>query len=108
LKEKVALKVSTINRCDYCVKAHTMVLQRLGVPEQEIKLIAEPSRLPEGERICLQYAEKVTRDPNGISDDEFTQLRRHFSEAQIVEITAVIGLFNFLNRFLDALRIPFG
>lgn len=108
LKEKVALKVSSINKCNYCISAHSMILRRLGVPDAEIKLIEEPSKLPTAERVCLEYVEKVTKDPNGISDQEFDELKKHFTQEQIVEITAVAGLFNYFNKFLDALAVPFG
>jgi len=108
LKEKIALKVSTINKCNYCVTSHSMALKRLGVPDNEIKLIEEPSKLPAAESACLEYVERVTKDPNGISDKEFDELKKHYTQEQIVEITAVAGFFNYLNRFLDALAVPFG
>lgn len=57
-------------------------------------------------RAAFAYADAVT--PTGGRADEacFAELRRHWSAAQIVELTAVVGLFNYFNRFAEALDIP--
>ena len=47
----------------------------------------------------------MTLDAHGVDDKFFTELRLHFDEGQVVELAAVIGLFNYLNRFNDALRM---
>ena len=59
----------------------------------------------ESEKAALRYAEAVTLHSHQVSDDLFETLRRHFSEAAILEITAVIGLFNYFNRFNNALKM---
>lgn len=48
----------------------------------------------------------MTRDPHSIGDEEYAALQRCFDEGSIVEIAAVAGLFNYFNRFNDALRVP--
>ena len=48
----------------------------------------------------------MSRDPHGISDESFVALRKQYDEGSIVEIAAVVGLFNYFNRFNDALRVP--
>ncbi len=57
------------------------------------------------ERAALEFAEKLTRDSNHIPDEAFAGLRRHFDEGQVVEIAAVAGLFNYFNRFNNALQM---
>lgn len=57
------------------------------------------------ERVALLFSDQLTRDANAISDETFTELRRHFNEGEIVEITAVAGLFNYFNRFNNALEM---
>ena len=49
--------------------------------------------------------EQLTLNSNGISDALFTELRQHFDEGEIVEIAAVAGLFNYFNRFNNALQM---
>jgi alkylhydroperoxidase family enzyme len=53
----------------------------------------------------LRLAETVTLDANSISDDQFAELRRFYSEGEIVELLCAIGLFNYFNRFNNALRM---
>lgn len=60
---------------------------------------------PPAERVALRFAEQITRDSNAVSDELFAELRRHFDEGEIVEIAAVAGLFNYFNRFNNALEM---
>jgi len=55
---------------------------------------------------ALRYADAMTPTASVPSDTIFADLRSHWDSAQIVEITAVIGLFNYFNRFAIALEIP--
>ena len=48
----------------------------------------------------------MTPTPGIVSDAVYGELATHWSPAQIVEITSVIALFNFFNRFAHALAIP--
>ena len=57
------------------------------------------------EQVALRYAEQLTLDAKRVDDALWHELREHFDEAQIVELTAAAGLFNFFNRFNDALQI---
>ncbi|MGH9505794.1 MAG: carboxymuconolactone decarboxylase family protein [Terriglobales bacterium] len=54
---------------------------------------------------ALRFAEAMTRDSRHVAADLFAALRRHFDEGQVVEIAAVIGLFNYFNRFNNALEM---
>lgn len=48
----------------------------------------------------------LTNDANGIGEDFFARLRAHYDEGGIVEIAAVAGLFNYFNKFNNALQVP--
>ena len=56
-------------------------------------------------KAALRLAEQATRDSNQVSDALFAELRQHFDEGQLVELLAVIGLFNYFNRFNNVLRM---
>ncbi|HZC76310.1 MAG TPA: hypothetical protein VE258_01095 [Ktedonobacterales bacterium] len=58
------------------------------------------------ERAALTLAERMTTDAHGVDEEVWAELRTHWDEGQIVELAAVIGLFNYFNRFNDALRVP--
>ena len=55
---------------------------------------------------ALAYAEAMTPSRGHVSDEAFAALAAHWSASQIVEITAVVALFNYFNRFAEALAIP--
>lgn len=55
------------------------------------------------EKAVLRFAERMTRDAHTVDDALWAELRRHFDEGEMVELAAVVGLFNYFNRFNDAL-----
>ena len=59
----------------------------------------------EAERAALTLAERMTTDAHGVDEEVWATLREHYDEGQIVELASVIGLFNYLNRFNDGLRV---
>jgi alkylhydroperoxidase family enzyme len=63
------------------------------------------SDFTEAEKAALDLSERVTRDPHEVDDDFWAELRRHYDEGEIIELLAAIGLFNYFNRFNDALRM---
>jgi alkylhydroperoxidase family enzyme len=59
----------------------------------------------EPERVALDYAEHMTVTGQKVDDALFARLRTHFSEAQTVELTAIVALENFRSKFNPALGI---
>jgi alkylhydroperoxidase family enzyme len=57
----------------------------------------------DAEKAALAYAKQLTLDAHAIDDALFARLRRHYDEGEIVEISAMAGLFNYFNRVNDAL-----
>ncbi|HKZ04853.1 MAG TPA: hypothetical protein VJU81_05225 [Methylomirabilota bacterium] len=57
------------------------------------------------ERDALEYAEKITITGETVTDELHARLRAHFTEAQIVELTAAVALENFRSKFNPALGI---
>lgn len=57
------------------------------------------------EQAALALAERMTTDARNVDEDVWADLRDHFDEGEIIELAAVIGLFNYFNRFNDALRV---
>ena len=56
-------------------------------------------------RLALHYAERMTDDAHTITDDMFARMRSHYTDTQILEITCVVALTNYWNRFTTALRV---
>ncbi len=57
-------------------------------------------------QVALRYAEEITPSGGHAAPETFTALAAHWSAVQIVEITSVICIFNYFNRFAIALDIP--
>jgi len=57
------------------------------------------------ERAAIAFGEELTLKPKGVADATFAELRQHWNERQIVEITATACLFNSFNRFNNALGV---
>jgi alkylhydroperoxidase family enzyme len=57
------------------------------------------------EKAALRLAERATKDAHSVDDPLWTELRQHFDEGEIIELLAAIGLFNYFNRFNDALQM---
>ena len=59
----------------------------------------------DSELAALRYAELMTTGARDIDEEVWDEMQAHFDDGQLIEITTVIGLFNFFNRFADALQI---
>jgi alkylhydroperoxidase family enzyme len=57
------------------------------------------------ERVALEYAERITYTDRQVDDALFVELKKHFTEAQIVELTAAIALENFRSKFNPTLGV---
>jgi alkylhydroperoxidase family enzyme len=81
---------------------------KAGVPSgklAEVLTFHESSRFSERERAALQFGERVTRDDLEVSEDCLAQVREHFTEAEIVELTFIIGYQTFASKFAKAWRL---
>lgn len=108
LKELAIVRTSQVNGCAYCLGSHTRIALRLGWTEEQIAGLPDYARrtdFTEAEKAALRLAEQMTLDANHIPDEDFAELRRHFDEGEIVELMAAIGLFNYFNRFNNALQM---
>jgi alkylhydroperoxidase family enzyme len=59
----------------------------------------------ESERVALEYAEAITYTDRQVDDALFAEVKKHFTEPQIVELTAAIALENFRSKFNPPLRV---
>jgi len=55
--------------------------------------------------VALEYARELTLRPHELTDALFARLREHYDEGEIVELSAMAGLFNYFNRVNDALHM---
>ncbi|MGH9606179.1 MAG: carboxymuconolactone decarboxylase family protein [Terracidiphilus sp.] len=108
LKELIIVRTSQVNATPYCLASHTRLARGLGWTDDQIAHLADwPGRedFTPAEKAALRLAETVTRDAHATSDEQFAELRGFYSEGEIVELLCAIGLFNYFNRFNDALKM---
>ena len=108
LKELLSARVSHLNRCDYCLASHSLLARKLGGTEAQLGAVAlgEYQPFDESWRAALRFADAMTTTTGIVPDDVYDGLAAHWNPAQIVEITSVICMFAFFNRFANALAVP--
>ncbi len=82
--------------------------RRQGWTQEQIDNLADFAARPDftaAEKAALRLAEQMTLEPHGVDDNLWAELRRHYAEGEIIELAAAIGLFNYFNRFNDALKM---
>lgn len=100
LRERIALTVSETNRCEYCLSAHTAIGQMVGLSSADIEAArlgtATDPRIAAG----LAFARELVARRGEVSDEGFNRIRRAgYSDGEVVEIIANVGLTIFTNYF---------
>jgi len=107
LYEAVYLRTSLINGCHYCTQHHIQGSKRAGLTPEQMKGLKEGnySWFSAPEQAAIRYAEKLTRTPDAATDVDFAELKKHFSDEQIVDLHMLIGLANLTNRVTGPLAL---
>ena len=109
LLELVKSRASQINGCAWCLEMHTKDARTMGETEQRLYLLAawrDAHCYTPKERAALAWTEEVTRvaSTQDVSDAAYTEVRKHFDEKQLVDLTLAIIAINGWNRFNIAFR----
>jgi AhpD family alkylhydroperoxidase len=108
LLELVKLRASQINGCAYCLDMHTKDARARGESEQRIYLLEAWRESPfysERERAALAWAEAVTLvAETRVPDAFYEEVRRHFSDDELLTLTMAVATINAWNRLNVALR----
>jgi len=112
-KEIVIVRTSALAGCRYCIQAHTTVALDAGLSHDEVAALRIEAPVEdvfdsERELALLRWIDVVARAHGPVADDDRTDIRSHFSDHEIVELTAVIGVTLLLNRFATSLALPSG
>jgi uncharacterized peroxidase-related enzyme len=108
LKELIIVRTSQINVTPYCLASHTILARNLGWSDDQLSNLASwqvREDFTPAEKAAIRLAETVTRDANSLSDEQFAELHSYYDDGEIVELLCSIGLFNYFNRFNNALRM---
>ena len=110
VKELIILEASRGNRCQFCTESHISIAKMLGIADaagDPLALLDTPSLLTDRERLAVEYTRAAQRDSNRIPNELFEAMRRVYTDAEIVELTAMIGLITMLNTFNNCLQITY-
>ncbi len=92
--------------CRYC-QAHTaLAAKRYGASDQRLAAIWEYRTSPlfsDAERAAFDFAVAAASVPNAVDDEIAENLRRYWSDDEIVEMLGVVALFGYLNRWNDSM-----
>jgi AhpD family alkylhydroperoxidase len=111
VKMAMGLRIAQVNSSPY-VAAHTQ--RMLSATTRGKALLKAMKDGKDGndraarleEKLALRYADSLTRDVHGVSDEDFQKLRGQFNDSQIVELTMTVCFFNYFTRFCEAALLP--
>jgi uncharacterized peroxidase-related enzyme len=105
-REMIGVAVSSENDCFYCLTAHGAAVRQLSgdpVLGEMLLMNYRVASLPKRQRAMLDFAVKLTCEPEGIEELDRQKLREvGFSERDIWDIAAVASFFNMSNRMASA------
>ena len=106
LKQFVFTAASLASGCLHCQSHGSYHLHRIGVSDEKIQAMwtyQDSELFTEAERAALDLAFAAGVAPNAVEPEHFEELRKHFTDTQIIEILAVIAVGGFLNRWNDTI-----
>ena len=105
-REMIAVAVSAVNKCYYCLTAHGAAVRRLsGDPElgEQLVMNYRAAPLDERQRAMLDFAVRLTQEPQEVEEEDRQRLRNAgFTNRDIWDISAVAAFFNMSNRIASA------
>jgi len=110
-REAIAVVVSANNECDYCVNHHAEALRRYIKDDEVVSMLMAADGLETLEpRLSniVRHAEKLTTAPGAMTESDLGELRAEgLSDSDILDITLIVGYFNFVNRIAVGLGVDF-
>lgn len=82
---------------------------RQGIPADKLDEVWEyktSTKFTDAERVAIEFSIAAASQPNDVTDELFDRMKQHWSEGEIVEITALVAYFGFMNRWNDTMATP--
>ena len=112
LRELINVRASQINGCAYCIDMHWKDARAAGETEQRLYGLDAWEESPyytERERAVLAWTEAVTNIRDGhVRDEVFEEMKKHFTEKEISDLTLAVAEINTWNRLVITARVPAG
>lgn len=106
IREMVIMRIASIHNASYEFSAHEPFALEEGITPEQIESLRVGSQdgFDEFEQSILAYCEAMTHEVN-VPNAVFEAVKAHFSERELVELTATIAGYNLVSRFLEAMQI---
>ena len=108
LMHLVRMRASQINGCAYCLDMHSIDARAIGETEQRLYTLDAWRETPffsDRERAALGWTEALTLiSETHAPDDVYEELKKHFNEKEIVDLTFVVAAINMWNRLAISMR----
>jgi AhpD family alkylhydroperoxidase len=108
-KELLIVRVSQLNHCRYCLAAHRPLALEAGVPPEQVAALCDEASLdglPERERTLVEWVDRFTFDPGGMTDELVARVLDHVRDDQLIELAVLAGATQLLNQYCTAFDIP--
>jgi AhpD family alkylhydroperoxidase len=113
IKHLIDIRASQMNGCAFCLDLHVEEWRAIGEPEGKLHFVAVWREAGDvftpRERAALAWAEALTDlMGSGVPDEVYEEVRRHFSDEEVVHLSVAIATINAHNRMNVAFRTPIG
>lgn len=107
-KRLVTQLVAELNGCAFCIDLGKRLAQDEHLAAEKLRYVVDfenQSMYTEAERAALRYAFEATQVGTKVSHKTFTDVKHHFSEREILELTVAVATENFYNRLTGPLEL---
>lgn len=110
-KEFAILRTSTLQGCNYCIRAHTTVALDVGLSPEEVRALRgeiaiEDAFIDDADLRLIHWIDAMGGATGPVSDEVWDDARKSFADHLLVELSATIGATLFLNRFATGFQLP--
>jgi uncharacterized peroxidase-related enzyme len=110
-KELIAVVVSKLNNCSYCIHHHVEALNFYGKDKEKIERFLDNmdySCFSAKQQSMLKYTEKLTKHPDTVKESDVISLKEQgINDAEILEVALIVSYFNFVSRMALGLHVTF-
>ncbi len=109
LRSLVTVRVSQLNWCRFCVDINSATLARRAGSMAKVEALEQwraSDLYSPAERAALDYTEAMTITGRSVTDAGMAELRRHFSDDAVIELTGLVAFQNLSSKFNSALDVP--
>jgi AhpD family alkylhydroperoxidase len=109
LRSLVTVRVSQLNWCRFCVDINSATLAQRAGSMAKVEALEQwrtSDLYSPAERAALDYTEAMTITDRGVTDAGMAELRRHFSDDAVIELTGLVAFQNLSSKFNSALDVP--